>query len=771
MNSNATDFVDNHPEFKFATGEKRSQILEYAQNNIDIQTEISKVIQTIGTDKPYIFRSGGDKDKEALFEKAFLSRYNINNTKDLVDPANRGNLSSALHALKKQPIELPEFISNYLEQTVHTTAKEPATLAEFKNKVDLYKFVTSEDYFSTFSLNNNIAWAADNLDLTLPDTAIAQKIDDYNNADRTKIKESFTTQLSSNNYSIIKSDIDAVLGMWGKDAAIDAWWVNSLFEGKENEFAFLMKPTFFGKKTILPTSVRTMMTEDTYAALNMHILDELTFTANDPSIDINSKQYTKARRNAILRAMMKMKSQGYGFSNYAGIGDPKFVKNAFENHYPVSKNILMDEVHALVNAKVANMSELDYKQTWGSVEGTVWGTDAGNILTGKERNVHTNILKKIADNNGRGIIIRDTGAVDANGKPQYKVSLQIDEFTTIPITELDESFTPMNYDFIGNKNKQDNPATHAQLMDNIAFEMYESFIDKYDLEPSNFIKRALRGTMEMGASLGNWRYHPDWPGFDDVPADIRPFAFVLKALGKDYDLKEIKTTMAKELDKRNKLISFDDKIKNNMDLSDTEKRLEMVNPPWETHNQKHLLQGTYKTFAKENYTNVELAGIGKNNYMGIHWVNEGLTGELWDGQMNLKVPGNTLVVFNRPSDSFRAAVKIMINHSELSNNPIKKNYGYTPTVGKILETYATDTSPYIAAAKKHNFDLQQNVNFFDPNQMLNLMEFMMSVEVGSELMNKYYPVQNREMLRMFMLEGYNNAISSYKGDLGKIKID
>ena len=771
MNSNATDFVDNHPEFKFATGDKRSQILGIIQDNIDIQSEVSKVIQTIGTDKPYIFRSGGDKEKEALFEKAILSRYNINNTKDLVDPANRGNLSSALFTLKKQPIELPEFISNYLEQTIHTTAKEPATLAEFKNKVDLYKFVTSDDYFSRWSLKNNVAWAADHLDLTLPDSAIAQRIDDYNNADRGKIKDSFTKQLQENNWSIIKSDIDSVLGMWGKDAAIDAWWVNSLFEGKENEFAFLMKPTFFGKKTILPQSVRTMMTEDTYAALNMHILEELTLTTDDPNIDINDRQYSKARKHAILRAMMKMKSQGYGFSNYAGIGDPKFVKNAFENTFPVPKNILMDDVHALVNAKVANMSELEYKQTWGSVLGTVWGEDAGNILTGKTRNIHTNVLKKIADNNGRGIIIKDTGAVDANGNPQFKVSLQIDEFTIIPITELDESFTPMNYDYLGNKNKQDNPATHAQLMDNIAFEMYESFIDKYDLEPSNFIKRAIRGTMEMGASLGNWRYHPDWPGFDDVPADIRPFAFVLKALGKDYDLREIKTTMAKELDKRNKLISFDDKIQNNMDLSDTEKRLEMVNPPWETHNQKHLLQGTYKTFAKENYTKTELAGIGKNNYMGVHWINEGLTGELWDGQMDLKVPNNTLAVFNRPSDSFRAAVKIMINHSTLSNNDVKKDYGYTPSVNEIINMYAKDTKPYLDAAKKHNFNLEQQVNFFDPNQMLNLMEFMMSVEVGSELMNKYYPIQNREMLRMFMLEGYNNAIASYKGDLGKIKVD
>ena len=771
MNSNATDFVDNHPEFQFATGDKRSQILGIIQDNIDIQSEISKVIQTIGSDSPYVFRSGGDKEKETLFEKAMLSRYGINNTKDLVDPANRGNLSSALFTLKKQPIELPEFISNYLEQEIHTTAKEPATLAEFKNKVDLYKFVTSEDYFSTFSLNNNIAWAADHLDLTLPDSAIAQKIDDYNKADRTIIKDSFSKQLGENNWSIIKSDIDSVLGMWGKDAAIDAWWVNSLFEGKENEFSFLMKPTFFGKKTILPKSVRTMMTEDTYAALNMHILDELTFTADNPNIDINSGQYKKSRRNAILRAMMKMKSQGYGFTNYAGIGDPKFVKNAFENNYPVPKNILMDEVHALVNSKVGKMSELEYKQTWGAIEGTVWGTDAGNIFTGKTRNVHTNVMKKIADNNGRGIIIRDTGAITADGKPQYKVGIQADEFTFIPITDLDESFTPMNYDFLGNKNIKDNPATHAQLMDNIAFEMYEAFINKYDIEPSNFVKRALRGTMEMGASLGNWRYHPDWPGFDDVPADVRPFAFVLKMLGKDYNLKEIKTTMAKEIDKRNKLISFDDKIQNNMDLSDTEKRLEMVNPPWETHNQKHLLQGTYKTFAKENYTKTELAGIGKNNYMGVHWVNKGLTGELWDGQMNIKVPGNTLAVFNRPSDSFRAAVKIMINHSTLSNNDVKKNYGYTPSVNQIINMYAEDTKPYVDAAKKHNFNLQEKINFFDPNQMLNLMEFMMSVEVGSKLMNEYYPVQNREMLRMFMLEGYNNAISSYKGDLGKIKVD
>ena len=771
MNSNATDFVDNHPEFKFATGDKRTQILAIAQKNIDIQTEISKVIQSIGGDKPYIFRSGGDKEKEALYEKAILARYNINNTKDLVDPANRGNLSSALFILKKQPSGVPEFISSYLEQEIHTTAKEPATLAEFKNKVDLYKFVTSEDYFSTFSLNNNIAWAANHLDLNLPDTALAERIDNYNNADREAIKNSFTNQLKQNNWEMIRDDIDSVLGMWGEDAAIDAWWVNALFEGKENEFSFLMKPTLLGKKTILPTSVRTLMTEDTFAALNMHILEELSYTADNPNIDINSKQYKKARRQAILRAMMKMKSQGYGFTNYAGIGDPKFVKNAFENTHPVPKNILMDEVWALVNAKVANMSDLEYKQTWGQVEGTVWGTDAGNIFTGKTRNVHLNILKKIADNNGRGIIIRDTGAVNANGDPQFKVSLQIDEFTIIPITELDESFTPMNYDFLGNNNIQDNPATHAQLMDNIAFEMYESFIDKYDLEPSNFIKRAIRGTMEAGVSLGNWRYHPDWPGFDDVPADIRPFAFVLKVLGKDYNLKEIKSTMAAEIDKRNKLISFDDKIKNNMDLSDTEKRLEMVNPPWETHYQKHLLQGTYKTFAKENYTKIELAGIGKNNYMGVHWINEGLTGELWDGQMDLKVPNNTLAVFNRPSDSFRAAVKIMINHSTLSNNDVRKDYGYTPSVTQIINMYAEDTQPYLDAAKKHNFNLEQKINFFDPNQMLHLMEFMMSVEVGSKLMNKYYPVQNREMLRMFMLEGYNNAISSYKGDLGKIKVN
>ena len=74
-----------------------------------------------------------------------------------------------------------------------------------------------------------------------------------------------------------------------------------------------------------------------------------------------------------------------------------------------------------------------------------------------------------------------------------------------------------------------------------------------------------------------------------------------------------------------------------------------------------------------------------------------------------------------------------------------------------------------ALEKKTSMPRDDVINFFDNNQMFDLIKFMVEHEMGSETFNKYYPPGNQQFLDAMIMEGYDLGINSYGGKLGKIR--
>ena len=146
------------------------------------------------------------------------------------------------------------------------------------------------------------------------------------------------------------------------------------------------------------------------------------------------------------------------------------------------------------------------------------------------------------------------------------------------------------------------------------------------------------------------------------------------------------------------------------------------------------------------------------------------TDSAWNGQMTDIDTGNQAAIFASPVDSIRAGVRVMINNSTLINNNTTKRYGNQPTIEQILTYYAEDTASYLNALEsKTSMTRDDVVNFFDNNQMFDLIKFMIEHEMSSEVFNRYYPPGERFFLNAMIKEGYEQGINSYGGKLGKIR--
>ena len=340
----------------------------------------------------------------------------------------------------------------------------------------------------------------------------------------------------------------------------------------------------------------------------------------------------------------------------------------------------------------------------------------------------------------------------------------------IDITDANEHFSPEVWSNLSTTS--DNiPKSHHQFINNLAIQEYDEFMKEYGhkIPDWNWAKRAIFGTIKVAQGMGNWRYYPDYPGMDDVPAEVRPFAWIMKAMGVDVDYRELQTKMKKATNKRNELISTDQKIANNMDLSNHQKINESLVPFWEMPYTKHNLDLTYSTYAKENYNNKEMnLGLRTNNYFGVHWVNEGKTGEMWEGQLEYKVDGNTMAVFSSPEHAARAAAKIIINKSSLVS-AVSNEYGATPTLKEIFTMYAKDPSPYFKVFKEFGFNENDTVNILNANEMHGILKMIMNVEMGKDVVNEHFPKNNQILLNAIIFRGIESAYMSYNGTLGKVQ--
>ena len=308
-------------------------------------------------------------------------------------------------------------------------------------------------------------------------------------------------------------------------------------------------------------------------------------------------------------------------------------------------------------------------------------------------------------------------------------------------------------------------------MNTLAEKKYNMFMEKYggyidgDNKVEGWIRKFMFSTIKTGIEASDYRFYPDCPGIKDVPAEVKPFGFLLKVLGADVNVEDYYDQGAKINNEINETISYDQQIVGNMKISETDKLIESAFPPHKTSYTDQNLQLGFRQHVYNNYENKSLPlTFRTNNYMAVM-----KTDQTWEGQMTDIDTGNQAAIFASPVDSIRAGIRVMLNNSSLSPTDTTKRYGDTPTIEEILTSYAENTSIYLdSLEEKTNFTRDTQINFFDSNQMMKLVKFMIEHEMGSEAFNEYYPPGKQRFLDAMILEGYNRGINSYGGKLGKM---
>ena len=726
---------DNFPNIKPSDRDKILPIVNY---NMKIQSIVTEAIDN--KTAPAWTGSATDiaKDKRA-YTNAVLSRYGINNIEnaDVDNP----KLTDAINILNQHG-EFPHMLTDYVNNEIIGDMSTPMNLNNFKNQIKLAEFL--ESTIPGFTPNNKKLYAAMRNDWDRNDEYLISAANDWKPKNDNEIIRVQNEIFSKENKEFFEEKLFDWMNK--RDVTSDAWWFGKFFNEQNKWTKHVTDET----TTFFPWDAESILTGPVKHKLLGYMGVELARLLPDGA-DPTNEAYSKYIDGAMISAMNRLKEENYYPTKYSGAADVILQKDSFEKHYPgINGDQLNNEVMAYVFSKYESLDEADIGSEWG------------------EHNP-IDVLKVIADNGGKGYIIEPKGHL-AGDKPAYHLALQLPNGERIDITGANETFSPSNYSSLAS-NSLNLPKSHAQFKNNLVNQEYEEFMKEYGhiIGDSDFAKRAMHGIIDVAMGMGNWRYYPDMPGIDDIPAEVRPFAFIMKALGVDVDFREMNIKMKKAIKNRNEVIAFDKLIADNMDLSNHEKNVEALVPFWEMPYSKANLDLTYKTYAKENYNNTtQNLGLRTNNYLGVHWINEGKTGELWDGQLNYKVDGNHQAVFSSPEHSVRAAIKIMINHSELISNNIKKDYGSTPTVKEIFTMYSKDPTPYFEAFKKFGYNENDRINFLNANEVHRLIKMMMNVEMGTQVFEQYFPSGKHLMLDAIIFKGYNSAINSYNGKLGKI---
>jgi len=724
---------DNFPNIKPSDRDKILPIVNY---NMKIQSIVTEAIDN--KTAPAWTGSATDiaKDKRA-YTNAVLSRYGINNIEnaDVDNP----KLTDAINILNQHG-EFPHMLTDYVNNEIIGDMSTPMNLNNFKNQIKLAEFL--ESTIPGFTPNNKKLYAAMRNDWDRNDEYLISAANDWKPKNDNEIIRIRDEIFSKENKEFFEEKLFDWMNK--RDVTSDAWWFGKFFNEQNKWTKHVTDET----TTFFPWDAESILTGPVKHKLLGYMGVELARLLPDGA-DPTNEAYSKYIDGAMISAMNRLKEENYYPTKYSGAADVILQKDSFEKHYPgINGDQLNNEVMAYVFSKYESLDEADIGSEWG------------------EHNP-IDVLKVIADNGGKGYIIEPKGHL-AGDKPAYHLALQLPNGERIDITGANETFSPSNYSSLAS-NSLNLPKSHAQFKNNLVNQEYEEFMKEYGhiIGDSDFAKRAMHGIIDVAMGMGNWRYYPDVPGIDDVPAEVRPFAFIMKALGVDVDFREMNIKMKKAIKNRNEVIAFDKLIADNMDLSNHEKNVEALVPFWEMPYSKANLDLTYKTYAKENYNNTtQNLGLRTNNYLGVHWINEGKTGELWDGQLNYKVDGNHQAVFSSPEHSVRAAIKIMINHSELISNNIKKDYGSTPTVKEIFTMYSKNPTPYFEAFKKFGYNENDRINFLNANEVHRLIKMMMNVEMGTQVFEQYFPSGKHLMLDAIIFKGYNSAINSYNGKLG-----
>ena len=801
--TNATDYMEKN--FSNVKPTDYNKILNIVNKNMEIQSWVTKAIdskkahQFVGTTKAI-------SDDKALFKRAILARYGIHS----VDDANvdSSNLTNAVNILKENGLK-PDFLFNYLKTTNIGDMTIDANLNDFKNQIALTRFLKSI-YPGYEPTGNKKLVDAVNMEWDRNDQYLISQANGWTAKSEKAIVDTKNKIFNVDN----KKYFEEALFNWmdARNVTDDASWFGTLFDDEKNQWS-----DHVALGTVFAWDAESTITGPIKHMLLSFVSEELANVLPEGA-DPTDPAYAKYLDGAIYKSFNRLKDMNYYPTRYSGHDQPILMKNSFEKWYPsVNGDQLNNEVYAHIFSKydLANNKELTeifnkgymaeqelskFKLTHSPIslitkskeerkagvekwtaEMNKWYALYDEMVAENEKIIAQDwdgmnpmdILKTIFDNGGQGIILEPKGnLVELNGRkvPAYHLALKLPNGQRIDITDANEHFSPEVWSSLSTTS-ENTPKSHSQFINNLATQEYEEFMKHYGhLVPDwNWAKRAIHGTINVAQGMGNWRYYPDYPGVDDVPAEVRPFAWMMKVMGVDVDYRDLQLKMKKATNDRNELISTDQKIANNMDLSNNEKSVEALVPFWKMPYTKNNLDLTYKTYAKENYNNQEMnLGLRTNNYFGVHWVNEGLTGEMWDGQLEYKVDGNTMAVFSSPEHAARAAAKIIINKSSLVS-AVSNEYGATPTLKEIFSMYAKDPSPYFKVFKEFGFNENDTVNILNANEMHGILKMIMNVEMGRDVVKEHFPKENQLLLNAIIFRGIESAYTSYNGTLGKVQ--
>ena len=135
----------------------------------------------------------------------------------------------------------------------------------------------------------------------------------------------------------------------------------------------------------------------------------------------------------------------------------------------------------------------------------------------------------------------------------------------------------------------------------------------------------------MGIEASDYKWYPDIPGLNDVPTEMKPFAFIFKTLGIDVDLKPYYDEGIKINNEIDQHLSMDAQIESDTRISPKDKKVESVFPPYKTEYTRQNASLYYRKYAYDNYQNTSLPlTLRTNNYMAVMKTDSSWEGEITD---------------------------------------------------------------------------------------------------------------------------------------------
>tara|TARA_R100001082_G_scaffold97029_2_gene64782 strand:+ start:2309 stop:5533 length:3225 start_codon:yes stop_codon:yes gene_type:complete len=471
----------------------------------------------------------------------------------------------------------------------------------------------------------------------------------------------------------------------------------------------------------------------------------------------------------------KLKQSGWGIETNTHDGKAKLVKNPYWHTYGTPDN---NDKYSHIYSEFSQMSNDEKMDLFGTSK---W-EDIKKILYQNFNNPEGNVK----------ISLDRRTYNDENGNPAYKLSIWQGDLV-IPI---EGNFKPAGWvDY----SKKDSKGSMAQIVNDTTDQIYKeweqsTWFQNLPEDKKHWSKRAIHSVIRNGIKLSDFKYYPDinlpksklaqslmvaapalskalaGDNVTTLVAETRPFAWIAKTMGFDGDLREIQAELNAAADIANNNLSLQKKINLNRNLSDKEKINESLYPPEKMVLSNNAMSLNFKHYALTNYNNTDLRLTHRTN----NWT--AISSDNWDGEipLNYKRDSRHFAVFSHPKDSIRAVTKLFLNHSTLTENingdKVPSVYGSEPTILEILTKtkYATNMKSYIDALEDHStLDKDTIINLMDANQMHELLKFITIHEMGSEYFNEKFGTTNA-YVDSVIYAGFNEAINSYNGELGKL---